>query len=359
MNRSGELDKLVSRPDERLARVAWAGPQPFEGGAVQAGAALVLCGGFEDRAIGALPSFSEATGDLAVILVRYRPEYPENRDQGILEWAKNYKRDVRDCIYDRQAPAGGGEAVVDLLGNAKHVYVDVSGMSRLLIVQIVVALVQTGRCFTVIYTEAAEYFPTRTEFDRELTISTKVRALDFLSSGIFEVAATPELGSVSMLGEATRLIVFPSMEEVQMRNLLQEIQPTYVDVVHGMRPDSSNHWRREAVERVNASALEGQTGVSGHEASTLDYRETLRVLLRVYEERSMFDRMLVAPTGSKMQAVAVGLVRAALKDLQVVYPTPQVLRAGHYTRGVGRVHQISVPRVLDDGNSMDTPADSQ
>ena len=344
MGRDEALDEMVMRADEGLALVEWEEPRVLDGETIPARSALVLCGGFEDRAIGVLRCF-EVAQDLTIILVRYLPEYPENRDEDILEWAKRKGGDVRECIYDRQAPAGGGEAVVDRLRGADHVFVDVSGMSRLLIVQIVVALVEAGFRFTIVYAEAAQYFPTEAEFEEEFEISGNERSLEFLSSGIFEVAATPELGSVSMLGEATRLVVFPSMEKVQIKNLLQEVQPTYVDVVHGLPPLDRNRWRRGAVERVNASALKGQTGVSTHEASTLDYRDTLRVLLQIYAERSTFDRMLVAPTGSKMQAVAVGLVRAVLTDLQVVYPTPQVLNASHYTKGVGRVHGISVPRI--------------
>ena len=338
--------EVVTRADERLARVEWGRPRLLDGNAIGDGGALVLCGGFEDRAVGVLPSFAAVAEDLTVVMVRYRPEYPENRDEDILKWAEHSGGSVRECIYDRRAPAGGGEAVVSELGGIDHVYVDVSGMSRLLIVQIIVALVQAGRRFTVVYAEAAQHFPTEAEFEDEVGNSGAERSLDFLSSGIFEVAATPELGSVSMLGEATRLVVFPSMEKVQIKNLLQEIQPTYVDVVHGVRPLGQNRWRRKAIERINASALEGQTGVRSHEASTLDYRDALYVLLRIYAERNMFDRMLVAPTGSKMQAVAVGLVRAVLTDIQVVYPTPQMLKASHYTTGVGRVHWITVPKIV-------------
>ena len=231
------------------------------------------------------------------------------------------------------------------LSDFDHVYVDVSGMSRLLIVQIVVALVQARRSFSVLYAEAAEYFPTKQQFERKLMRLSAERTLDFLSSGIFEVAATPELGSVAMLGEATRLIVFPSMETVQMKNLLQEVQPTYVDVIYGLPPSDRDRWRCIAAERLNEGELEGQTDVSRHKVSTLDYRNTLGVLLDIYSRRSMFDRMLVAPTGSKMQAVAVGLVRSLLTDLQVVYPTPQVLNVTNYTKGVGPIYHVSVPRI--------------
>lgn len=346
-NDENQVEEVVSRADERLANVQMDSPRRFDGADVghDGGSVLVLCGGFEDRALGALPSFG-AVKDLTVVLVRYRPEYGSNKDAAVRMWTREYGVGLRECIYDRQSPARGGEEIVRRLGAAKHVYVDVSGMSRLLIVQIVVALVQAERPFTIVYAEADEYYPTESEFRERAGSGQGDRSIDFLSSGIFEVAATPELGSVAMLGEATRLVVFPSMETVQMKNLLQEVQPTYVDAIYGLWPRDRDRWRRAAAKQLNARELQGQTGVSEHEASTLDYTDTLRVLLGIYAERSMFDRMLVAPIGSKMQAVAVGIVRSVLTDLQVVYPTPQELKADHYTKGVGPVHHVRVPEIV-------------
>ena len=85
-------------------------------------------------------------------------------------------------------------------------------------------------------------------------------------------------------------------------------------------------------------------GKEDHEASTLDYRKTLQILLRIYDQRSMFNRLVVAPTGSKMQAVAVGIFRAALHDVQIVYPTPQVFAEPEkYTRGLRQLYQLDLP----------------
>ena len=72
------------------------------------------------------------------------------------------------------------------------------------------------------------------------------------------------------------------------------------------------------------------------------YRETLRILIEKYRERSMFDRLVVAPTGSKMQAVAVALFRAALYD--VFYPTPQIFtEPDRYTVGARRLYELDLP----------------
>lgn len=52
----------------------------------------------------------------------------------------------------------------------------------------------------------------------------------------------------------------------------------------------------------------------------------------------------MAPTGSKMQAVAVALFRAALYDVQVVYPTPQIFtEPDRYTVGARRLYELDLP----------------
>ena len=342
-----EHESLAVRWDERLARVAWPAMEEFDVSSIGAGDVVVLCGGFEERASAVLERLVDAgRKDLTVVLVGYLPDNDANRAHDLLAIASTAGIAVREFTYDRQSPAGGGEDILRMANGAGRLHVDISGMSRLLIVQLVVAAVQGGIPMTVVYGEAAEYSPTEDEFEREFEALAGEATLDFLSSGVFEVAATPELGSLAMLGEAIRLIVFPSLETVQMKNLLQEIQPTYMDVIYGTPPASVNAWRERAAEQLNARVLRRQEGVSIHRTSTLNFEETIEVLLEIYGKRNMFDRILIAPTGSKMQAVAVGLVRAVLTDIQVVYPTPQHLKASTYTKGVRRIHQLCIPRVV-------------
>jgi len=44
-----------------------------------------------------------------------------------------------------------------------------------------------------------------------------------------------------------------------------------------------------------------------------------------------------------MQTVAVGLLRAFLEDIQIVYPTPtDFLKPEKYTHGIGQMHLLSL-----------------
>jgi hypothetical protein len=78
-----------------------------------------------------------------------------------------------------------------------------------------------------------------------------------------------------------------------------------------------------------------------YKTSTLDYRETLTCLLKLYSMHAVHERLLISPTGSKMQTVSVGIFRALVKDVQIVYPTPKSFqRPDAYTLGVGAIHLL-------------------
>ena len=283
---------------------------------------------------------------LNVGLVRYLPDNDENRAEEMRAMVASANGRVSEITYDRREPGEGVRRIRAFAANFDRVVVDVSGMSRLLIVQVVVAVVRgLGKELRVVYSEADEYLPGRDELDEKRRGERGSIIGGYLSSGIFEIAATEELSSVAMLGAPVRLVAFPSFDPAQLLHVVQEVQPTYTDVVHGKPPRNENAWRTGGVAWLNRSVLGDLASKQDHEVSTMDYRETLVLLGAIYAERSMFDRIVVAPTGSKMQAVAVGVFRAALEDVQIVYPIPQeFVPAADYTRGVRDIYETTLSR---------------
>lgn len=334
------------RADEWLNTISWPSLQKIKVPTVGESDCLLVCAGFEERAVGTLDRICEAGRDgFSLGLVSYLPPQPENRIEQLRKISQSADLQVTEFVYDRENSAGMGEKLKDFTQRFDRVFIDISGMSRLLIVQTLVALLSLEKhSVTVIYGEAEDYPPSREQVEQDHREDVTRPVPGYLSSGIFEIAATPELSSVSMLGEAIRLIAFPSFDPAQLTNLLQELQPTYTEFIHGIPPAQENKWRTEAISKLNRSALDELRGKRDHETSTLDYRETLYKLLQIYAERSMFDRLVVAPTGSKMQAVAVGLLRASLHDVQIVYPTPQIFTTPEeHTMGLRQLYQLDIP----------------
>lgn len=334
-----EIPSVVRRADEEMALVDWPRARPVGDIVVSGRDCLVTAMGFEERAVAGLRRACESTEGFQVGLVRYLPALEQNREGEFREISKAAGLRVKEFVYDRERPAGMGLRLASYMAGFDRVYVDISGMSRLLIVQTLTALVAKGKECVLLYSEAEVYPPSREQYERER--SRNAPSPSFISSGIFEVASTPELSSVAMLGSAIRMIAFLSFDPSQLANLFQEIQPTHSNLIRGVSPHAQLGWRTDAVGEMNETTVRMQRDVDGHEACTFDYRVTLGLIVGLYGQHAAFNRIVVAPTGSKMQAVAIGIVRGVLADLQVVYPTPrEFLEPERYTEGVREVFRI-------------------
>jgi len=304
---------------------------------------LVACGGFEDRALSILQSASTRDSNVNLLLINYLPAVEQNKADAIRSIARSKNIKVLEASYDRQEPAGFGEAFVERVGGGQGgLFIDISGMSRLLLVQILVSLsrrpTRFNNCY-IVYTEAASYPPSESEALKQLTKSEldPSYSIYFLSSGVYEVTLIPELSSCAPAGGQTRLVAFPSLDSHQLTALRAELQPSRMSLIEGVPPGAHNRWRQKAIAAVNR--LDEMQSAERCLVSTLNYQETLECLLKIYSEHGVYERLLISPTGSKMQSVAVGLFRSFIGDTQVVYPTPRdFLKPQKYTEGIGQMH---------------------
>lgn len=340
----------LSTPDEMLLSISK--PPLTEMGNLipDEGDTLVLSAGFEDRAFRFLNSALANGRNFRVIMVEYLPHNPENRIDAALAAATEAGIRVKVLTYDRANPIGFGDLLLETLGHRSgQTFVDISGMSRLLIVQTLVALHQSDgslqRAF-LIYTEAAEYPPTLDEAKKALQAAEEnpSEPIHFLASGVFEVTVLPELSAVGFASAPTRLIVFPTLDRVHLTALLTELQPAQLTVIEGQPPSPANQWRPGIIGQINElDRLQAQTGAEREMTSTLDYRDTLDRLLRLYAKHGIHERIVLSPTGSKMQSVAVGLFRAWIRDVQIVYPTSSgFCSAESYTVGAGPTRYLDL-----------------
>lgn len=337
---------LVKTPDEKLAAIAKPKLTVVPHLVYSRDDTLIVCAGFEDRSLASI-KLIEPGNECRLIVVEYSPFMENNRKAEIVEWfqaATGLSPEI--LCYDRENPEGFGVRLADAVaGRSGRVYVDISAMSRLLIVQSLVALAARPeglRGCSVVYCQAERYPPTREEaqtvFDR-IAIDPTFSAL-FLSAGVYDVTVVPELSSAALAATQTRLVTFPSFDAHHLTALRSELQPSRFTFVEGIPPDAENAWRRDCIAEINRL---GQSEGERRVASTLDYAETLDLLLEIYQAHSLRERLLIAPTGSKMQSVAVGIFRAFMKDVQIVYPTPQgFISPDSYTVGVGPLYTLEL-----------------
>ena len=319
------------------------------------GQIYILACGFEDRTSAFLEeALANGSTNFRIIAIEYQPYFKENKKSDLLGLCQCAGIDPIWIKYDRGNPAGIGDQVLSQINDDSSLKIDISGMSKLLIVQLLVSFGRRSISYAnceIIYAEADQYPPSQKGFESKLSSASELESKSglgpvFISWGVQALAITPELTSPPMTGIPVRLIAFPSFNRVQLKHPVDELQPTHVDLIDGIPPQNINKWRINAIKKINDKTIRSIPNKKAHQTSTLHYQETLRQLLKLYVEHSAFDKLVISPTGSKMQSVAVGIVVAYLPGFQVVYPTPlSFADMESHTVGVAKYHGLSLDNI--------------
>lgn len=316
----------MRRIDRDLLATPWPAMRAIDSVQFQPGDVLLLCGGFEDRSMSVLnmAATSHSVG-LTVLDIEYKPSLEPNHFPEISDISNHAGWNHIRIEYDRCNPSGILNGILkELPSEINRLYIDISGMSRLLIVQLIVGLLEQQKlpAISILYTEALIYPPTESEARAKLenNVSESDAILSFISIGVYDLAVVPELSSSNINQAPIRLIAFPSFNPAQLFSVKSIIQPSKTTLIHGVPPDVTLNWRTEVICLLNKIGEDLQD--QSLKISTLQYSECLGALLKLYEEWSEFNSLVISPTGSKMQTVAVGIFKSFIQDIQVVYPTP-------------------------------------
>lgn len=338
---------ITSRIDRTLLAANWPELRLADRIQFQQGDVLLVCGGFEDRVMTVLNIAANSNvSDITVLDFEYAPAVESNHFPEIKKLCNKADWNHIRIEYDRCNPSGIANRVFENLPtNVKRLYIDISGMSRLLIVQLIVGLMELDATFpaiSILYTEAISYPPSKSEADAKLKSHANDSAaiLSFISTGVYDLAIVPELSSVNINRAPVRLIAFPSFNPAQLLSAKSIVQPAKTTFIHGVPPNDDLQWRTDAIRTLNQITDEVES--QNIEISTLDYSACLKYLLSLYDEWAEFYNLVVSPTGSKMQTVAVGIFRSFVSDVQIVYPTP--LR---FTSPTAHTHGAKQVYVLD------------
>ncbi len=338
------MTRAQGRVSERLPAL-----QPVTSLRVLEGDVLVHAPGFEDRTLGSGGVFGRADG-LRCVLLDYRPVDSRNRlsevrDRFVGMGAVCERDDILE--YDRFCPEDYGARLRKrlLVTNARRVTVDISTMSKLAILLTLDVCVELDVDVRIFYAEAATYGPTRQEFERARERNEIHRPTLQVFDGVHGVVRVDSLASVAMQGQPTAAIVFMSFNDALTQVLLNTVYPSRLFLVNEKPPvhswrEAAMAWIHDQVRRewsddnVVMGEREG-VGIPERSVSTLDYRETVALLSDLYWRLSETHRVLLAPAGSKMQAVGCWIVKALHRDIHVEYPSAEGFQSA-YSDGVAQ-----------------------
>jgi hypothetical protein len=313
------------------------------------GDTVVHAPGFEDRTMAIAETVTAVRGARAVLL-DYRPFNLKNRLADVRSALSDRGVEVNDediIKYDRFNPDDFEAQLSTRLvaHQTRRAIIDISTMSRLAIMLVLQVCRDLALETRIFYSEANWYGPTKEEFERARENNEIHRPTLHVYTGVHGVVRVDSLASVAMQGQPTAAIVFMSFNDALTQSLLNTVYPGRLFLINGRPPlhswrEAATAWVHEQVRREweedNPVEPRDEMGLAMplRVASTLDYRESVLVLLELYWELSASHRVLLAPSGSKLQAVACYLVKSLHPDIHIEYPSPEGF-APEYSSGVG------------------------
>jgi len=301
---------------------------------------FVAAGGFEERVL-AFPKLIESRDDAhEAVLLNYRPFDEKNKleEQRLVLTLRGF--DVTSLEYDRYAPDNFHDPFIATLKRlqSRGVCLDISGMSRFAIMIIADVVRELNLAFRVVYTEAREYAPCQKDFEAAKADQKQHLPTSFIHTGVYDVLRVPQLASIRMQNRSTLLIAFDSFNEALCQAIINVINPSRFILINGRPPRPELRWREEATAYVHKRLRQEWSFEDDNDpikvTDTLQYEETQSLLVELYWRFSGTHRIILAPTGSKMQTLGAYLLRAVHEDVHVEYPTVQGFFADKYSTGV-------------------------
>ncbi|MGD1923176.1 MAG: hypothetical protein ACFB03_03165 [Paracoccaceae bacterium] len=303
---------------------------------------LIVCAGFEDRAIKATERLIQHEIRLQnLVVVKFRAEENRDNEKALLELSKQLvsQSNYIECEADELSPLT--KVISSLRSNEDLVVFDITGCSRSVMLVLLSQLYDIDIEFDILYTEAEEYYPTFgtyeeiTEDDDQQHAFLRLNMFEeseVLHSSHCEIESFSEFEGRMLPSYPFYLITFLPFKRGRLSAILQSLESQVRIFIRGQPVRDDLKWRGEAVDIPNADLVDEGTVV---DLETLDWRKTFSFLESQYRSNGNMFRynFIVAPLGSKMQTVGCALFAKAYSEVRIITSTPKQHYADSYSRG--------------------------
>jgi hypothetical protein len=318
--------------------------QPFDTNQVAGGAALFLCVlGFEGRCL-EMPTLLAENGftATAVRYIEYSTNQADNESNRIplLQQLKRISGDIQSIECDNALFTTELRELLQSLSSQNdigqpRVVFDFTVAANRVLMPCLKVLLESNIELTILYSEAAIYHPTLAEYERDTSSWTDEEFLG-IERGISNVAISEEYQGHHLDQLPDCVILFPSIKWKRSKTIISEVDPALITSpsnkviwLLGEPHSEQDSWRIEAMRNVNS--LDSTSSV--HEVSSFNYRDSLRTLEQIYQDRGDFVRFTLAPMGSNMQTLGTALFCYLRPSVRVILATPEEYNALNYSEG--------------------------
>ncbi len=315
--------------------------------------------GFEERSLG-WTRFQSVQGSILRNSMIFRYTHPKGRNrtqelrQALLVLGVLSPNEARyNARFPHEIEQITDKALDNSLLSCDEIVLDISAMTKLLILVCLCKLKDFAGTIRIVYSEAEDYSPSKQEYEASRK-DVEVIAT-YPSRGSEHIVRTRCLSSIRMQGQPVSMVAFTSFNEQLVRHMLGTINPHRLIFINGRPPRTDYNWREWATQEIYNKLLNEYWADNGLDAvgylkrvaSTLDYRETVYRIDEIHRQFGTHERIICAATGSKMQTVGLFFSKMIHPDIHIEYPTPDSYFVKGISVGIRKVHEIVLPNFSD------------
>ncbi|MBD5104181.1 MAG: hypothetical protein HDT47_04865 [Ruminococcaceae bacterium] len=307
---------------------------------------FIVAEGFEKRSLYWIGKEGNITRFEKSLICRYNPSKQSLFDEMLKEVKKHTTNEPIIIDYNRFEPTifeHNFKKFISEITLYDEIIIDISVMSKLLIMIIICSLKEFNGKITIIYSEPDNWGPTQQKFQDTILNKTYGTCIGLSSVGVGNVVRTPLLSSVVMQDCPILLIAFLSFNEQLINVLINEISPTRLQIINH-KCDRAK-WREDAMILIHKDIVEDYKNNKAmnfiESYDLIDYISVFEHLTKIYNENCYNYRIVVSPTGCKIHTVACAILKLCCSDVHIEYPTPESYLFEEYSSdNIIKVHEI-------------------
>lgn len=296
---------------------------PLGGG----GRLLIISEGFEARSLSWISTQKQDDLFSHAIICKYDPGRKNRFDELYHAVSVRTLSAPKVLSYNRFDPTPFESEIMrefgEVLSLVEEIVIDVSVMSKMLIMIILHALRSYSDRIRIIYSEPNTWSPLEEEYLAKKAQINQGSLLSLSSIGVYNFARTPGLSSIAMQNSPSLLVAFTSSNGLLVNALVNELNPSMTCLINAK--NNREPWREQAAIDIQKTLIEGFPIYSDsiYCFELLDYHSVFEALAEIYRKNCYSKRIILSPTGGKIHTLACALIKNGCPDIHIEYPTPE------------------------------------
>ena len=227
------------------------------------------------------------------------------------------------------------------LSGVAEIVIDISVMSKMLIMIILHSIRHFCGSVRVIYTEPISWRPSEEEFNQKKEELAQGSFVSLSSIGVYNIVRTPGLSSIAMQDSPSLLIAFASTNTYLVNAVANDIIPEQTLLINAK--NAREPWREIAAIDIQKQFIKDfplySEKIDAFEL--IEYKPLFEYLSKIYNNNCYNKRIIISPTGGKIHTISCALLKNCCPDIHIEYPTPESYIFDSFTSDeYYEIHQI-------------------